>query len=42
MEMQFNGLLFDVIGGLWAIVCALFVIWILAIFAYWIIRSIKR
>jgi len=42
MEMQFSSPLFNILGGVWAIICAVLFIWFSAVIIYYLIDSIKH
>jgi hypothetical protein len=42
MEMQFDGLLWDILGGIWVIICVMVAIWISAILISMLITGIRE
>lgn len=42
MEMQFDGLLWDILGGIWVIICVMVAIWISALLISMLITSIRE
>lgn len=42
MEMQFDGLLWDILGGIWVIICVMVAIWISALLISMLITGIRE